>query len=282
MTRVAIIGVGLIGGSLGLALREARPDIEVIGIARSEDSAAAAVKRGAVTAAGADLRLASACDLVVVATPLQEMRPVFSRLGRELPKQTLVTDVGSVKRAVLDWARELIPDAGRFLGGHPMAGKSESGLRAAEPRLFQGAPWVFTTDGDQDLGRFAPLFEIVDAVGARRVVIGPDEHDRRVALVSHLAFTLSSAYGATIKASPEWREAVRIAGPGFRDMVRLAGGDPDLYTGIARTNRAALLDAVDRLQAALSKYRRHLENDDERIWELFEEVKLAHDQWERM
>ena len=282
MTRVAIVGVGLIGGSLGLALREARPDIEVLGIARTEDKASAAVKRGAVTAAGTDLRLASACDVVVVATPLQEMRPVFSFLGRELPKDTLLTDVGSVKRPVLDWARELIPDTGRFLGGHPMAGKSESGLRAAEARLFKDATWVFTPDGDQDLGRFAPLFELVDAVGARRVVIGPDEHDRRVALVSHLAFTLSSAYGATIKGSPEWREAVRIAGPGFRDMVRLAGGDPDLYTGIARTNRAALLDAVERFQAALTKYRRHLENDDERIWELFEEVKLAHDQWERL
>ena len=147
MTRVAIIGVGLIGGSLGLALREARPDIEVIGIARSEDSAAAAVKRGAVTAAGADLRLASACDLVVVATPLQEMRPVFSRLGRELPKQTLVTDVGSVKRAVLDWARELIPDAGRFLGGHPMAGKSESGLRAAEVCEAPRSTLRLATDG---------------------------------------------------------------------------------------------------------------------------------------
>lgn len=163
-----------------------------------------------------------------------------------------------------------------------MAGKSESGLRAADPHLFRGAPWVLTPEGNQDLDRFAPLFDLVDAVGARRVTIGAEEHDRRVALISHLAFTLSSAYGATVKSSPEWREAVRIAGPGFRDMVRLAGGDPDLYTGIARTNRAALLDAVERFQATLTKYRRHLENDDERIWELFEEVKLAHDQWERL
>ena len=200
MTRVAIIGVGLIGGSLGLALREARPDIEVIGIARSEDSAAAAVKRGAVTAAGADLRLASACDLVVVATPLQEMRPVFSRLGRELPKQTLVTDVGSVKRAVLDWARELIPDAGRFLGGHPMAGKEMSGVDYADPDLFQNAVWFLSPMAGQNLnqGLFAEYAGWIDAIGARIVILPADEHDRLCAWISHVPQMISTALAAAL------------------------------------------------------------------------------------
>jgi len=276
--RVAIVGLGLIGGSIGLALRQLRPELEVLGIARRETAAAAAVKRGAITAGGTDLRLAAASDLVVIATPLQEMRPVLAQLGRDLSARTFVTDVGSTKAAVVGWARELLGRPGTFLGGHPMAGKTAGGLRAADPSLFRGAPWIFTPEPEQDTSAFSGWFELVEAMGARRMFMGPNEHDRRVALVSHLAFLLSSAYVSAVKASPEWAEALRISGPGFRDMIRLAGGDPDMYTGIARTNTEHILTALQQLEGALGKFRRHLERDDERIWELFEESKRVHDQ----
>jgi len=276
--RIAIVGLGLIGGSVGLALRRARPDLEVVGIARREAGAGAAVQRGAVTAAATDLTIAAAADLVVVAVPLEEMRPVLALLGRRLPAGTLVTDVASTKAAVVSWAAELL-GGDRFLGGHPMAGKTERGLRAADPDLFRGAPWILTPRPGQDLEPFRPWLQLVDAMGAHRVVMDPADHDRRVALVSHLAFLLSAAYVEAVKASPEWSEAVRIAGPGFRDMIRLAGGDPDMYAGIARTNREPLLAAVRRLEASLAKFRRHLEGDDQRIWELFEESQRVHDQW---
>jgi prephenate dehydrogenase len=272
----------LIGGSLGLAVRRARPELEVLGIAVREQDAAAAVKLGAITAGGVDLQLAVATDLVVIATPLQEMRLVLARLGRlTTASSTLITDVGSTKAAVCEWAAELLGDRGRFLGGHPMTGKTETGLKAADGNLFKGSPWIFTPNEAQDLAPFQPWMELVDTIGAKRIVMTPDEHDRRVALVSHLAFVASAAYVATVKASPEWAEAVRIAGPGFRDMTRLAGGDPDLYTGIARTNRTHLLAAVQGLEAELTKFRRHLEADDSRIWELFEETRRVHDQWMR-
>ncbi len=281
MKRVAIVGVGLIGGSLGLALRRARPELEIIGIARRETDAAAAVQRGAVTAAGTELQLAAATDLVVIAVPLQEMRPVLAHLGRLLPAQTPVTDVGSVKEPVVEWAGELLGSGRRFLGGHPMAGKTESGLRTADADLFAGCAWILTPRDGQDLSEFGDWLEAIDAIGARRVVMGPKEHDRRVALVSHLAFVASAAYVAAVKASPDWAQAMPIAGPGFRDMTRLSGGDPDLYTGIARNNRKHLLEAVTHLQAAIEKYRRHLERDDPRIWELFEESREVHDRWIR-
>ncbi len=278
--RISIVGLGLIGGSIGLALREVRPQPEVLGIARKEADAAAAVERGAVAAGSTDLGLAVASDLVIVATPLQEMRPVLAALGRQLPARTLVTDVASTKGAVVEWANELL-GGDRFLGGHPMAGSTERGLRFADSALFRGAPWIFTPQPDQQTSAFAGWFELVDAMGARRVMMAPAEHDRRVALVSHLAFLLSAAYVSAVKASPEWLEAMRISGPGFRDMIRLSGGDPDMYTGIARTNRQQLLSALRQLEAVLGKYRRHLEEDDPRIWELFEESKRVHDQWSK-
>jgi prephenate dehydrogenase len=279
LRRVAIVGPGLIGGSIGLAIRARRPELEVIGIARKEAAAAEAVTRGAATVGSADLQVASAADLVIVATPLPEMRPVLARLGRILPETTLVTDVGSVKAPVVAWAEELLPAPERFLAGHPMAGKAESGLRAAEATLFQGAPWIFTPRPDADRIRFAEVVRLVQDLGANPVWMTADEHDRRVALVSHLAITVSAAYVAAVKAAPGWANAVEIAGPGFRDMIRLAGSDPDLSAAIARANRQELLAAIEHFEAALRKFRRHLEENTPSIWELFEESKRVHDQW---
>jgi prephenate dehydrogenase len=217
---------------------------------------------------------------VVIATPLQEMRLVLAQLGRLTDgSKTLATDVGSTKAAVCAWAAELLSDRRQFLGGHPMTGKTETGLKAADKDLFKGSPWIFTPYEGQDLKPFQDWMKLVESLGASPIVMTPEEHDRRVALVSHLAFVASAAYVASVKASPDWADAVRIAGPGFRDITRLAGGDPDLYTGIARTNRENLLAAVKRLETELAKFRRHLEADDPRIWELFEETKRVHDQW---
>jgi len=277
--RVAIVGLGLIGGSIGLAIRARRPELEVTGIAREDKDAAQAVTRGAITDGSADLHTAAQADLVIVATPLQEMRPVLAGLGRILPETGLVTDVGSVKGPVLAWAEELLPHPENFLPGHPMAGKAESGLRAADATLFTGAPWIFTPRPSADRERFAEIVRLVTDLGASPVWMTAEEHDRRVALISHLAFTVSAAYVAAVKTSPGWAQAVEIAGPGFRDMVRLAGSDPDLSTAIARANRAELLEAIRRFETALMKFRRHLEENTASIWELFEESKLVHDQW---
>jgi len=277
--RVAIIGLGLIGGSIGLAVRARRPELDVIGIARKEEDAAAAVARGAAATASTDLQEAAAADLVMVATPLPEMRPVLARLGRVLPDATLITDVGSVKAPVAAWAAELLPHPENFLPGHPMAGKAESGLKAADATLFGGAPWIFTPGEGADRVRFAEVVRLIEDLGAIPVWMSAEEHDRRVALVSHLAFTVSAAYVAAVKAAPGWAQAVEIAGPGFRDMVRLAGSDPDLSAAIAQANRAELLEAIRRFETALMKFRRHLEENTASIWELFEESKLVHDQW---
>ena len=279
MNRVAIVGLGLIGGSIGLAIRSRRPELEVIGITRRDTDAAAAVARGAATSSSADLLAAAAGDLIIIATPLQEMRPVLARLGRVALPTTLITDVGSVKAPVVAWAKELLPHATNFLPGHPMAGKAESGLKAAAATLFAGAPWILTPGEGANRDRFAGVVRLIEDLGAIPVWMTAEEHDRRVALVSHLAFTVSAAYVAAVKAAPGWAQAVQVAGPGFRDMVRLAGSDPDLSAAIAQANRTELLEAIRRFETALMKFRRHLEENTPSIWELFEESKLVHDQW---
>lgn len=261
--RVGIVGLGLIGGSLGLALRRLGGPIEVRGVAHHEDGALAAEQRGAADRASTDLRDLSDCDIVVVATPLNQIRAILERLAGVVRRSTIITDVGSVKRPVLEWARSL-PDPARFLGGHPVAGKERSGLSESDATLFRGETWIFTPDEGQELTPFDDWFRLVRAIGARPQILSVEAHDRQMAFLSHLAFTISIAYAQTVRpfADPE------LGGPGFRSMVRLAEGDPTLYEDITTTNRAPLVEAIDRFSEVLRDFRERIDRA-ERIGELF-------------
>jgi len=263
--RIGIIGLGLIGGSLGLALRRLGGSIEVRGVAHHEDGVLAAQQRGAVDRASTDLREMSDCDIVVVATPINQVRVVFERLANVVRRGTIVTDVASVKRPVLEWARAL-PDPDRFLGGHPVAGKERSGLGESDATLFRGETWVFTPNDGQDLTPFDDWFRLVRALGARPQILSAEVHDQQMAFLSHLAFTISIAYAQTVRpvADPG------LGGPGFRGMVRLAEGDPTLYEDIVTTNRGPLVQAIDRFSDVLRDYRERIERG-ERVGELFRE-----------
>jgi prephenate dehydrogenase len=261
--RVGIVGLGLIGGSLGLALRRLGGSLEVRGVAHHEDGVLAAQQRGVVDRASTDLRDLAGCDIVVVATPINQIRTVLERLASIVPRSAIVTDVASVKRPVLDWAR-CLPAADRFLGGHPVAGKERSGLGESDATLFRGETWIFTPDDDQDLTPFDEWFRLVRALGARPQILSAEAHDRQMAFLSHLAFTISIAYAQTVRpvADPA------LGGPGFRGMVRLAEGDPTLYEDITTTNRAPLVEAIDRFSEVLRDYRDRIDRG-ERVGELF-------------
>jgi prephenate dehydrogenase len=280
ISRVAIIGVGLIGGSLGLALRQRRQDLTVSGITMSPEEAEAALRRGAVSSASTDLDDAGQADLIVVATPLDVTRSVLAHLDDVAPRG-LITDTGSVKAEIVRWAAELVADPDRFLGSHPMAGKTDSGLTAADPGLFHGAAWVFTPREGQDIARFDGWFECLRALGARPVIMDATEHDRRVAIVSHLAFLLSSAYVTAVRASDEPERTAALAGPGFRDMIRLATGDARMYAAIIEHNREPIRAAVERLESSLAEYRRLLTGDDAAAGALFEASREVARGWLR-
>ena len=155
-----------------------------------------------------------------------------------------------------------------------MCGKELSGIDAADPSMFEGAPWVLT--------RAEPaVVELVKSVGAHPVVMDAATHDRLVAGVSHAAFLLSVGYVLALSRRKDWPQASRLAAGGFRDMSRLAGGDPALYAGVAKTNRQNLVESLDAISAELTRLRRHLEADDPRLVELFEEAKSVRDRWAR-
>lgn len=261
--RVGIVGLGLIGGSLGLALRGLRRSIDVTGVARRAESAAAAIQRGAVDHASTDLSDMSDCDIVVIATSIDQIAGVMERLAAIVPSGTLITDVASVKGPVVGAAQRLA-NPSRFLGGHPVAGKTQSGLQESDPAIFNQEPWIFTPTEGQDVRPFDTWFEMVRAIGAKPSFMRPEVHDKQMALLSHLAFTISSAFAETAQrhADPS------LGGPGYRGMVRLAGGDPAMYEAIARENRDALVEAIDRFDAVLHRYRQRIDSGS-KVKELF-------------
>jgi len=270
MPAVAVVGLGLMGSSLALALKEARPDLVIVGSDPDPATLRKAVDRGVVETASADLAVVEIADIAVLAVPILALREVFSNLrGRVAGK--VVTDMASTKANVMAWAAS----AGiALVGGHPMCGKETGGIDAADAAIFKGAQWVLTSADPA-------VTELVESVGAHPLVMDAETHDRLVAGVSHAAFLLSVGYVLSLSGRPDWPEASKLAASGFRDMSRLAAGDPSLYAGIARTNRAHLLEQLDAITATLGRLRRHLEADDPRLIELFEEARAVRERWSK-
>ena len=263
MQRVAIVGLGLIGGSLGLALRQALPEVEVIGVARRQETAELAGRMGAVSRAGADLAAVSEADLVVLACPLAVTAAVLQDCKPHLAEGARVTDVGSVKASVVAHGRAALdPERNPFLGGHPMAGKEVSGIENAEADLFRGRPWAFTPHAAAAAEPFADFLDAVRAIGAHPLNLSPEQHDRYVALVSHMPFLVSSAYLLSVGREPDWERALQLASSGFRDVSRLGAGDSEMYAAITDANREEVLRAWAALRAALAEIEGAIEGTD--------------------
>ena len=268
MPTVAVIGLGLMGSSFALALKEARPDMVIVGADTDPTTLRKALDRGVIASASADASVAGMADVIVIGAPIRAMREIFGQLkgGTE---GKVVTDMASTKADVMAWAAAAGID---LVGGHPMCGKETSGIDAADASVFKDAPWMLT--------RSEPaLTELVKAVGANPVVMDAETHDRLVAGVSHAAFLLSVGYVLALSRRADWPEASGLAAGGFRDMSRLAAGDPELYAGVVGTNRANLLEQLDAISAELARLRRHLEADDPRLVELFEEARAVRERW---
>ena len=268
MATVAVVGLGLMGSSFAMALNASGAGHVVVGSDRDPRTVQKALARNIVNTASSDLSVIDIADVVVIAAPILSMREIFAALrGRTADK--VVTDMSSTKLTVMEWASA----AGvELVGGHPMCGKEESGIEAADPALFREAPWVLTSD-------VPAVTTLVRATGARPLFMDAAEHDRLVAGVSHAAFLLSVAYVLSLSSRPDWPEASRLAASGFRDMSRLAGGDPHLYAGIVSTNRAHVLEQLDAISLTIARLRRHLQEDDARLGELFEEARAVRQRW---
>src|SRR5438067_6126377 len=256
------------GSSFALALRKARPEIVIVGSDRNPLVVRKALDRDVVSTANTDPSVVEMADVVFVGAPISALREVFARLGA-IAEGKPVTDMASTKASVVEWAAAEGVD---LVGGHPMCGKETSGIDHADADIFEHAPWVLTRDDER-------ISALVEAVGAHPVVMDAVTHDRLVAGVSHAAFMLSVGYVLALSRRDDWTEASRLAAGGFRDMSRLAAGDPDLYAGVARTNRENLLEMLDAISQELGRLYRHLETDDPRLVELFEEARAVRERW---
>jgi len=251
---VALIGTGLIGGSIGLALR--REGVEVRAFDHDPARAAAARELGVTDSVAASVAEAvRGADLTVVAVPVGRVADVV--LEALVAGATLVTDVGSVKAPVVAAVEAQHPDlAPRFVGGHPMAGSEQEGLAGASADLFVGATWVLTPTGRTDPQVFAEVRAWVAGLGAEAIAVTPELHDALVAVVSHVPqLAASTLMNVASVGNEEHAVMLRLAAGGFRDMTRIASSHPAIWPDICLANRDAIVDALDRYLEALTRVR---------------------------
>lgn len=259
MQRITIIGLGLIGGSIGLGLRQWSQAngnaLEVTGFDTDLAQQQYAKKINAVDKTAWQMAQAVRdADIVIVATPVMAMRDTFGDIAPHLKHGAVVTDTGSTKTQVLAWANELLPRTVHFVGGHPMAGKSQS-IEGAEADLFKGATWCVLPSVHASEDAVRNVLGLVAAVGAESYFIDPAEHDAYVAGVSHLPFVLSAALMNTVSQDASWRDMKTLTSSGFRDTTRLAAGSPDMHRDILLTNREAVRRWIETYIQTLSDVR---------------------------
>ena len=252
--RALVVGTGLIGGSIALGLR--RRGWHVSGLDADEGRAREAHEHEAIDAVGDDLD----AEVVFVAVPATSVARVVGDLLADPARRpdAVVTDVSGVKTAIVAAA-----DHPRFVGGHPMAGSEQIGLHGADPELFEGAVWVLTPTAATDLESFDRLKGVVMSLGADVLVLSPEDHDRLVAVVSHVPHLVAATLMNAASAGAEQDGALlRLAAGGFRDMTRVAAGHPGIWPDICAENASAIVDALDALVGDLSAMRKRVAAQD--------------------
>lgn len=279
--RVAIVGLGLIGGSLGLALRQARITEQITGFDLGRGVCEQARKVGAIDQVHTSLADAvRGAELIVLATPVGAMRALLQQMATLASPGAVITDVASTKSQVISWAEEFLPDNLAFVGGHPMAGKEMSGVEAADPALFRNRIYCLTPTAKTSAPALNKVLALVESIGARVRFLEPAEHDGQVALVSHLPFIASTALMTTALENHNWGDASLLASSGFRDTTRLAAGSPEMYRDICLTNHEALVRTLDDYLTTLHTLREHIAARDPHLNELFASSQEARQHWQ--
>ncbi len=275
--QVTIIGTGLIGGSLGLALKKRRLAARVVGCDRApvlkRAKECGAIESGTTNPAEA----VRGSDLVVLATPVLSILDLIARFGPGLPAHALVTDVGSTKAEIVQQAAKSFgrSAAQRFLAGHPMAGKENAGVEFADADLFEGAAWLFTPLPRQNpqTGLCGEFLHCVEKMGARIALLDPADHDLFCAWISHLPQMISTALAATLveEFGPD-APVLDIGGRALREMTRISGSPYSMWRDVAITNKKNIADALQKLEQRLAHIRENLDSK-----QLAAEFERAHE-----
>jgi len=278
--KIAIIGLGLIGGSLGKALKSlGRTDLRVIGIPRREETLKLAHELGAIDEGTTDhLKGAVDADLVFICTPINLVTEIIKEIAPSLKKGAIVTDVASSKYEVVSQSEKVLPKGTYFVGGHPLAGKETTKLEAAETELFKSKVWVLAKTSRTSQKAFDKVAEVVGWLGGLVVGMEPKKHDLVVAAISHMPLAVAAALVNAVAGEPDSELMKKCAASGFRDTTRIASGDPILGVDMFTTNKKAVLKMLSAFKKSLSEIEKLVkEGNGEKIRESLDRAKKFRD-----
>ena len=280
--KITLGGVGLLGGSLGLALRRRKLAKEIAGYVRREVSIKECERAGATDYATTDLLAAvSGADLIVLCTPLSQMKPLMRQMLPAIKRGAIITDVGSVKGSVVRELESLVAKAGaHFIGSHPMTGGEKQGVLAARAELFECAVCVVTPTQNTNPAAWRKVETLWKDVGARLLRASPDEHDAFVSRSSHLPHLMAATLANLVLDPKLPKEQALLCATGFRDTTRVASGSPEMWRDIAVTNRKQIGRALSGFIAELNKFQSALKRGDAKaIAKFYETAKQRRDNW---
>jgi len=273
--KITIIGVGLIGGSLGLALKENRPNFKIIGVDKKE-VIEKAIARGAIDEGTVNPKEGvKEADIVIIATPVKTILDLLPKISPFLKKGCLVTDTGSTKGQIVGRANQVLSKDVFFVGGHPMAGSEKCGIEEANPHLFRNRTYILTPDKKSNLIAIDKTFSLIKMIGANRLVLDPFEHDRIVGAVSHLPQIIAVSLINSISELAlrgNNTNYFRAIGEGFKDMTRIASSPYKIWEDICVTNQENILKMIQEFRSYLGIIEDKLKNDPGSLKKEFQEA----------
>lgn len=294
MKKLVIFGVGLIGGSVALALKKAGNAPHIVGVGRSEKNLIEALKLGVIDeySDALETNIHAACsdaDLIFIAAPVAQTKAILQSIQPHLQPQTIITDAGSTKGDVLAVAREILGEQfSQFVGGHPIAGAEKSGVSAAKNDLFLNknvvlTPATLNKEGlETNIHALSGVAEMWQKCGANVSEMSAETHDQIFAAVSHLPHLLAFALVDEIATRPNAEQLFSFAASGFRDFTRIAGSSPEMWRDISLANKTALLSEISAFEKELIQLKQMLKNEDAAgLQALFERASVARNNWNK-
>lgn len=280
--RIAILGVGLIGGSIALGLKKHfGPKITIFGSCASIKRAQIAKEMGIIDIAiGAKSQLPKDIRLVIVATPIRTILKILKSHAVSIPKNTLLIDVGSTKKTIIEEAQNLLPRKLSFIGTHPMAGSEMSGFENASVNLFRNKPWIICKAKATKHADLSIVEQLISILGAKPVLMNPDNHDELTTWASHIFLVTTSMLVKNVSRQKKWREIAEIASTGFRDSTRLASDNPVMKRDLVFTNKKNIVKALKNFKNEIDIFLQLLDkNKKAGVREYFENAKNIRDGW---
>jgi len=278
--KITIIGLGLIGGSLGLLLKKKTKSF-VVGFSRHRKTLREAIEFGAIDQQAKSLEESvREADIIFIATPISTIPNVFKQIAGLVKPHTIITDIGSVKTNIVEQALKILPQNVSFIGGHPMAGKEKSGIDNANINLLKNCTWILTPTKNTNKQSLQKLISLINQIGCKPVILNTEFHDKAVAGISHLPAILSSILCAICGEEKDWIETQKLAAEGFRDTSRIAANPPLLHTDFCLSNQNNINKLINNTIKELKNFQCHInKKDKQQLLLFFQKAQRIRNEW---